>query len=334
MKLKFFSALILSTLLLAACQPTSPSENTEHQIVTSFYPVYFLTTQITQGVQDIEVINLIPSGAEPHSYEPSPGQLAQMENSDLVIAQGEGLEPWLDGITMNLSSAGVPALILNEQFDLMDLEDHDEHHDDHDEDEEGHDEDEDHEHEEEDHEHEEEDHEHHHHGEHDPHTWLDPLLMIESSTSIHQKLVDLYPEHASAFSENLNRLQAELDSLDESFRSELASCELDAFITSHDAFSYLASRYGLEVHSVAGISPFSEPSASELTELIEVAEDEGISHIYFEVLANPKAAEVLADEAGLTSLVLDPVASATDGKNYIQLMQENLESLKMGLACN
>lgn len=343
---KIISTLTLSALLvMSGCQSTvetevpetSSEESQSYSVVASFYPAFFFTSQVLGETSAVELTNLIPAGGEPHTYEPSPSQLAQMESADLIVVQGEGMEPWLEGLEHELEDNGVEILALNDHLDLLSFEeeheDHDEHegHDDH-----GH-EDHDHEEEHEDHDdHGHDDHHDHDHGEYDPHTWLDPLLVVKMVGEIKESLINMDPANAEQYEENANRFVAELGIIHQTYERALASCELDAFITSHDAFAYLAERYGLHVHAVSGVSPFDEPAASQLAELIEVAQEEKVKHIFFEVLANPEAAEVLAEEAGLTSLILNPIAGLAKDQqeeDYFSLMQENLDNLKIGLAC-
>jgi zinc transport system substrate-binding protein len=326
---KLLSILSLSIFIITGCQTAQPEVKQvedSYTVITSFYPLHFFTSELVKEVENVEVMNLIPSGGEPHSYEPSTSQLAQMESANLLIAQG-GLEPWLEGLEHELEKKGVKILEVNSHLELMafeeDHEDHEEHED------EGHsDEDEGEEHDEE---HDEDD-----HGDFDPHTWLDPVLSVEIVEHISEELIKMDPSHEAIYSANTEDLINRLSALNDSFEMNLASCSLDTFITSHDAFGYLAERYDLHAHSVSGVSPFDEPSAKQITELIELSEEEGLKHIFFEVLANSEAAEVLAEEAGLTSLILNPISGLSSdqvNEDYFSLMEENLENLTIGLAC-
>lgn len=310
---KLISLLGLGLILMASgCESTEPVlETTEESktVVTSFYPLYFFTSELTEGVDNLDVINLIESGGEPHSFEPSPSQLGTMESAELVIVQGAGLEPWFEGLEHELEDGGVSIFEVNEHLNLISFVD-------------GHED------------HEEDDHDH---GDFDPHTWLDPVLVLDTVEEITQELIAMDAENEALYLENSMALKEKVEALDASFGMALLSCELDAFITSHDAFTYLAARYGLHNHAVSGVSPFDEPSAHQMAELIELAEAEGVSHIFFEVLANSEAAEVLADEAGLTPLVLNPIAglsSEDKEEDYFTLMYSNLDNLKIGLTCD
>ncbi len=110
-------------------------------------------------------------------------------------------------------------------------------------------------------------------------------------------------------------------------------------VTSHDAFGYLAARYGLEVEGIAGLSPDAEPDPARLAELADLAEEEGVTTIFTETLVSPDIAETLAREAGgLQTAVLNPLEGLTEdevdaGDDYFSVMRANLETLRQGLGC-
>lgn len=308
--MKTFSlfSLLLSILTLGACglsQENTPQEDAKLSIVTTFYPIAFFTEALAGGRAEITV--LTPAGTEPHDYEPSATQVAMMESADLVIAQGVGLEPWITDFKKNLNEAGVSIFEVTSKMDLLPIEEA----------------------------HEEED---HHHGEWDPHTWLDPILTVQMVENIRDELIALDPEGTDLYMENSEDLKGSLLSINEEFLTGLSSCSLDTFLTAHEAFNYLAKRYKLQVLSVAGISPEEEVSARALADLVETVKDLELDTIYFESLANPKTAEVLSTEVGLTPLVLHTVEGLTEeqtasDEDYFSLMRENLEQLRTGLHC-
>jgi len=319
-----FIAMIIIIASLSGCSETpveTTQDDTQPTVVTSFYPIAYLAQEIAGDT--VEVVNLIPSGAEPHSYEPTVRQMALIEDADLFIFQGAGLEPWVEAQEESLETQGVQLLEVASHLTLLENEEHEEeHHDEHEGEDEHHDEDED---------------DHHDHGEFDPHTWLDPMLAMETIDLIEKALADVTPSQSNTFAANADTLRAQFSELDKEFKTALNNCELRTFITSHDAFGYLANRYDLEVVSVTGVSPHDAPSAVQIAELVEHAQEENIQHIFFEVLANSKTAETLASEAGLDVLVLNPIAGLSDdtqNETYVTLMAANLNNLQTGLRCN
>jgi zinc transport system substrate-binding protein len=110
-------------------------------------------------------------------------------------------------------------------------------------------------------------------------------------------------------------------------------------VTSHDAFGYLAARYGLRQEGVAGLSPDDEPDAARLGDLAQLARDEGVTTVFTEETVSPRIARTLAREAGgLRTQVLSPLESLTkkqrDAKaNYFTLMDANLDKIANALGC-
>ena len=140
------------------------------------------------------------------------------------------------------------------------------------------------------------------------------------------------------YTQNAEKFTAELTKLDTDYKTGLASCQVEYAVTSHSAFNYLAERYGFKVESIAGISPDEEPSPARLAELTEFVKANNVKHILFETLVSPKLAETLASEAGIETLVFNPLEGLTEdqieaGENYITVMNQNLASLKTALNC-
>jgi zinc transport system substrate-binding protein len=172
------------------------------------------------------------------------------------------------------------------------------------------------------------------HGGLDPHTWLDPLLYRETVGHLAEAIVAIDEANATLYQDNAAALQAQLATLHDTYQSTLSDCSLDAVITSHDAFGYLAKRYEFEVHSIAGLSTQDTPSATTLAELREEAE-EGIGAILLEENSVAAYGETLARETGLQTLSVSPIAYIeSDDENYLSLMQENLNVFATALQCN
>jgi zinc transport system substrate-binding protein len=167
----------------------------------------------------------------------------------------------------------------------------------------------------------------------DPHVWLDPVRMIDMARSITEALSGLDPEHAGAYEEAAGELEDDLTELDREFSTGLADCERREIVTSHEAFGYLAARYGLEQIGIAGIDPESEPSPARLAEVADFARENDVTTIFFEELAPPDIAETLAGELGIETAVLNPLESGPETGDYLTEMRANLEALRDALSC-
>jgi zinc transport system substrate-binding protein len=177
------------------------------------------------------------------------------------------------------------------------------------------------------------------HGNHDPHTWLDPVLAKRQVELIRNGLIKADPQNTDYYIQNAQSYIAQLDSLDARIKSELSTCTKTDFIAFHSAFSYFSNRYGLHQHTILGEDPEGEIQAQTLEQLLNFAKQYDIHIIYSEDLIDPRNAQVIADEIPNGKvLVLSPIEGIkTDeqqaGKGYLEKMEQNLENLKAGLDC-
>lgn len=168
----------------------------------------------------------------------------------------------------------------------------------------------------------------------DPHFWLDPTLLAAVVDPVAEALADALPESAEAFATRAATLREDLAALDAELAAGLATCESRTIVTAHEAFGFLAARYDLEQIGIAGIDPEAEPSPARLRQVAAAIEGRGVTTIFTETLLNPKVAEVLATDLGLSTAVLDPLESLADPQeDYLSVMRENLAALRPALRC-
>lgn len=273
-------------------------------VVTSFYPLYFFTSQLT--ADKVEIFSITPAGSEPHDYEPTAQQIAQIENSKMTVVNGAGFELWFEKIKDELKKKSTEVVIATEGLPLMESESKEDT-------EEG--------------------------LTSDPHVWLDPLLAKIQVQNIKKGLIKVDPSHTKDYESKTAFLNSRLDQLDNKFKSGLTTCKQRSFVTSHAAFGYLANRYGLTQVSISGLSPESEPSAEKLAEVAKYVKVNNIKYIFFENLVSPKLSETIARETGAQTMVLDPIEGISDdnlqkGENYFTVAEKNLENLRTALECN
>jgi len=171
----------------------------------------------------------------------------------------------------------------------------------------------------------------------DPHFWLDPTRLDAAATAVEKQLAQADPAHAAAYRRNLAALHRDLTGLDRDFKRGLASCRVHTIVVSHDAFGYLGSRYGLDLHPINGLSPDAEPSPAHLRELQDLIRKDGITTVFSEELASPKFADSLAGDLGIRAEVLDPIEGLSDetaDQDYLSLMRANLATLRKANQCS
>ena len=172
----------------------------------------------------------------------------------------------------------------------------------------------------------------------DPHVWLDPANMMLMAATVHRALLQLPGLDHAALDAAAKSYGAKLIRTAQSYESTLSSCQHNDVVTSHDAFGYLARRYGLRNIPIAGISPQDEPSAKDLEGIAQVARDFKVTTVFFEENLPSDLAKTVADEIGARVAVLDSIESPTQmqldaGASYESIMLSNLAVLKQGLTC-
>lgn len=167
----------------------------------------------------------------------------------------------------------------------------------------------------------------------DPHFWLDPLRMADLGDDVAAELTEVDPAGRDAYRAGAAALRQQMTDLDADYAAALAPCRGAALVTSHEAFGYLADRYGLRQIGIAGIDPSVEPSPARVRDVLAVARENSVRTVYFEATANPAVAEKLAGELGVRTSVLHPVERVDDGEDYLSLMRQNLTALRDGLTC-
>ncbi|GIG55501.1 metal ABC transporter substrate-binding protein [Demequina activiva] len=318
----------MTTLVLAGCATESTPENASGggdaslAVGASFYPLQFVAERV--GGEDVEVVSLISAGVEPHDAELSPAIVRSMQSMDSVLYLSEFSAAVDDAI----DTTGVRALdahhIVEEHTEAVAARAESEH--DH-EDGAAHDEDEAHE----DEAHADDD--GHGHGDADPHFWLDPTLVSELADDVAAEFAELDPDNAADYEARGEELKGELAALDDSFTQSLEICERRDVFVSHEAYGYLATRYDLHQQGLSGLDPEAEPSPARVREIRDLVEDTGATTIFTESLVSANVADSLAEDVGVSTAVLDPLESITDGDDYLGVMTRNLEALRSGLDC-
>jgi zinc transport system substrate-binding protein len=333
-KIIIVAALIIA-LVSAGCSNTNDTITVEGKvnIVTSFYPLYDFAAKI--GGEYINVVNLVPTGVEPHDWTPRAQDIVNIRNADLFIYNGADFEGWVDDVLDNIGKNS-NAVIVEAAHGVSLIEtSHDEDHgedahleddyagDDHAEEnhsEAGHIEDD----------HAEHDHEH---GNFDPHIWLSPKQAKIMAANIKDALIQVDSSNEQSYSANYDHLITQLEELDMELTRIVQQSAKKEIVVSHESFGYIARDYGLTQVGVMGLSPDAEPTVKRMQEIKEFAEKHQVNYILFEELVSSKLAETLANTLKIETMVLSPLEGLTEeqrqaGEDYLSLMQTNLTTLE------
>ena len=169
----------------------------------------------------------------------------------------------------------------------------------------------------------------------DPHVWLDPALMREIVGRVGEALAGTDATNATAYRRRASVVQEQLAGLDASYRQALGACALKTMVTTHEAFGYLAKRYGLTQLGLTGLTPEAEPSAAQLRDVRELARDKKIAAVFVEATdEGRRIGESVARDVGVPALALNTLESDPKPEEYLSQMRENLTNLKRGLRCS
>lgn len=309
----FFGMLCASLFMLSGCgvQANNRHFTSEEtlKIVTTIYPIQNFTEEIAGD--KAEIINLVPAGMEPHDFELSTGDMQLMEEADVFIYNGAGMEHFVDRTLQSVSNKDLVIVEAAQNVDLLETE----------------------------HSHEGEE---AHSGERnadermDPHTWLSIENAICEAEVIKDALCGADAENADDYNSHFDDYKTKLRALADRYEKELSGLSKNTIVVAHEAFGYLCEEYGLIQEAVEGLTADSEPDTARMKEIIDFCRENDIQVIFFEELVSPKVAETIADEVGARTDVLNPIEGRSaeleaEGLDYIGLMEQNLEALKKAL---
>lgn len=306
-------------------------------VTTTLFPYYDFVRQIAKDRVKLRLI--IPSGMDSHSFEPTPADIIAIQNSDLFLYNGGEMEQWADMVLDSVGHSGLRAEAMMDYVDIVEEELVEGM-----EDEEGH-------------EHGSGDayqdaHGHEEHGrqeaehvpgqlhaiEYDEHIWTSPVMAMEIVRVIGRLLEEEDPEHRAFYRENTRQYLAELEALHQEFLEVMDGRKQDLIVVGDKfPFRYFADTYHLSYRAAfSGCGGEAEPSARTIAYLIEQVRENGLCAVYYLELSSHRVAEIIGEETGVKPLLLHSCHNVTrrefdEGITYLQLMEQNVNNLRIGL---
>ncbi len=302
------AALILSALVAAGMGAayiarTQPQRGDKLTLVASFYPLTYMAETI--GGEKITVTTLIQPSIEPHSWQPSAGDLVACSDADIIVYNGAGLDNWLQDDILPLIDADGKIIVDTTQnvtlWRNVEAEEVEEH------------------------------------GAYDPHTWVSPYEASQQAKTIYEALIQRDPSNADYYTARWNTLNEKLEALDESYKTQLGDHARTTIFVTHDAFGYIARRYGFQQQSIVGISADEQPSTQTLTNIIDLMQQTDIYTFYIEPGYSDAYVQTIQAELqsktgkNIQILELHHMNGLQDGLDYLAQMGANLENLRTGL---
>ena len=356
-----FIVTISMILGMAGCGKTTEKEdNYRLKIVTSLFPYYDMARAVIGDVKGIDLKMIVTPGQDSHSFEPTPSDVIQMENADVLIYNGGSLETWIDTLLDSLNNKNQIQMKMMDYVDVLNEEivegmdtrfeehDHDEHshkednhnkenhkedshsgenykEDNHSEDSsndsEFHNEDSEEEHE-----------------ETDEHIWTSPVNEIIMTEKICEKLSKALPEEKENFQKNAESYISQLKELDNEFRTIVENAKTNEIIFA-DKFplQYFAKEYGLKYYAAfPGCGSDMEPSAKTIGFLVDKIKEDNIKAVFYLELSSHIVSDAIETDTGAKPLQFNSCHNITQkqfdsGVTYVDLMKENVNNLKIAL---
>lgn len=254
------AAVALTTVTCAWARPS---------VVVSIHPYASLVSQI--GGDRVTVTQLLPSGASPHTFDPTPSQARLLTGADLVVMNG-GVDDWLRRL-VRATAPAAPLVVMTERLAFDPIQGSDG-------------------------------------AGANPHIWLDPSLMAKAVPVLVQALSDVDPGDRAAFEANGASLAASLAALDRQLQAELAPLKGAPFVPFHDAWPYFARHFGLALIVSIEPSPGREPSPRFVAAAVADIRRSGARAVFGERQLDPRPAHVVAESAGVGLATLDPIGES------------------------
>jgi len=275
-------------------------------VVTSIYPIADMVQQV--GGEHVDVTFVLPAGASPHTFEPKPSLVKTFYSARIFFMIGAGLEFWANKF-IKLAGPDLMNVVLSEGVDLIVSTGHD-------------------------------------HGNHshkkdatvlendqtiaNPHIWLDPVIAKSMVDQITAALCKVDSRHLTYYHQRSQHYLNELDKLDHLITATTARFKNKKYVAFHASLDYFARRYGLEPAGVIEAAPGRNPTPLQIKTIVSTIKQYHIRAVFAEPQFNARAAEVIAKEANVKVLLLDPLGGPKKpyGNTYVDLMTHNLSILK------
>lgn len=294
-------AVLLTLLTVGACGGSPNSSATApmnaYQVITTTSIFADLAKMALGDAAHIE--SIVPAGADVHTFEPSPSDVEKIQSADLIIANGLGLDSWIQSLIDAAAKSEGDTLLLGEGLDqesgwvyLSNAETP---------------------------------------GTFDPHIWLDPkgaaLYVQRIADHVSRNAPDLAQRIAATSADGITKISA----IDADLAVEFAAIDPDQrkIVTMHDAFGYFARAYEIEIVGVAVASPGQDPSAQEIRALIDAIRAAGVTALFSEVQLPSKVLDQIAAETGATVLqdLYSDALGASPADSYLGVMRTNADAI-------
>ncbi|MDF2942208.1 MAG: transporter substrate-binding lipoprotein [Herbinix sp.] len=288
------------TLSFVSCKSSlkdTSSDSTKLAVSVTFNAMAEFVAAV--GRDRVNISTIIPTGMEPHDFEPKAADIAALSNSQVFIYNGLGMEVWAEEAIKAAENESLVIVVASDNSTPF---------------------------------HNTEEEEIEEHGQYDPHIWLSLKGAEIEVQNIADGLSSADPDNREYYETNATSYIAQLESLFNEYEEKFSSLENKKFVTGHAAFHYFCRDFGLEQNSVEDVFAEGEPSTRQLAELVDYCRENNVSTIFAEEMASPEISQALANEVGAGIETIHTIESSDDGMTYLDRMRENCEKIYKSLS--
>lgn len=279
--------LALALALCLLCPLAAAAET----VVTSFYPIWLIALNLTEGIDGITVANLAePATGCLHDYTLQNSDMVALSKADVLLINGAGMESFLPVVT-----GACPDLpVVDASAGVLLLESDDD-------------------------------------GEMNSHIWLDPRRVASMADNLAEGLIRYLPDYGQQITDNLASFRDRLLSLDQAFRDQLMQVdELPEVVIFHEAFPYFADACNLPVLLAVDKEPDEDLSTAQLAGILQIIQQNPSLPLIVKSKETDRSVDVVVSETGAPVCELDPITTGPDQPSldyYETIMLQNLQTL-------
>ena len=291
-----FAVLLISAIAVTIGSLTTVAQNTRStKVVATFLPMYLFTKAVSGSSGEVEI--LVPPNVTAHEYQASPSDARKLAQAQILVKNGLGMETFLSGLVANAGNPQLKQIDASQGIQALQEEDHGHSHG-------------------------------HSHAEGNPHVWLDPILAQKQVANIREGLIAADAGNAQTYRANADAYIKQLQQLDQEFKSRLGSVQGCKFIAFHDAYPYLARRYGIQQMAVLEL-PEDSISPRDIQRVIAAVKQYNVQALLSEPGVNDSRLQQISNDVGLPVKTLDPIETGSlDPQYYFTAMGKNLKTLE------
>lgn len=250
------------------------------------------------GKDHVEITTIIPDGTEPHDFEPKAQDLEKLSSAQVFVYNGFGMESWAEKAAQSANNSNLITGEATKGIQPITNTDEDEIKE---------------------------------HGQYDPHAWISLKGAETETTNIRDALMQADPSHKDEYQSNCDSFISQLENLYKEYADKFQSVSNKSFVTGHAAFAYLCRDFGLTQNSVEDVFAEGEPSAKQLTNLVDYCKKNNVKTIFVEDMVSPDVSKTLASQVGASVETIYTIESSEDDKTYLERQQDNLAKIYQSL---